>query len=113
MLLGKTEEFLFGETGLTSAGNGEAFKNWLSRNAMGVSYMLDNMMSDANRQKTEKIYADALQAASGDAELSQRLQDAWQAATSLPADATLDAKIDTARELLVAMTLAYRSPEGI
>ena len=113
MLLGKTEEFLFGETGLTSAGNGEAFKNWLSRNAMGVSYMLDNMMSDANREKTEKIYADALKAVSGDAELKQRLQKAWQAATSLPADATLDAKIEAARELLVAMTLAYRSPTGV
>ena len=113
MLLGKTEEFLFGETGVKPAGNGEAFKNWLSRNAMGVSYMLDNMLSDANRQKTEKIYADALQAASGDAELLQRLQDAWQAATSLPADATLDAKVDAAHELLVAMTLAYRSPEDI
>ena len=113
MLLGKTEEFLFGETGLKPSGNGEAFKNWLSRNAMGVSYMLDNMMSEANRLKTETIYEDALQAASGDVELRQCLQEAWEAVQSLPADATLDAKVDTTRELLVAMTLAYRSSEDI
>ena len=31
MLLAKGEEFLFGETGIEPAGNGEAFKNWLAR----------------------------------------------------------------------------------
>ncbi len=113
MLLGKTEEFLFGETGLKPAGSSAAFKNWLSRNAMGVSYMLDNMMSDANKQKTERIYEDALRAASGDMELRQRLQETWQAANALPENATLDAKIDAAHDLLVAMTLAYRSSEVI
>ena len=47
-------------------------------------------------------------AADGDMELQQRLQDAWHAVQRLPADATLDAKVDAAHELVTAMVLAFR-----
>ena len=110
MLMEKGEQFLFGETGLGRPGTGQPFKNWLARNAMGVEHMLANMMSDANRLKTMELYAQAMLAADGDMELQQRLQDAWHAVQDLPADATLDAKVDAAHELVTAMVLAFRTP---
>ena len=109
MLLAKGEEFLFGETGIAPAGGGQPFKNWLARNAMGVQHMLGNMMSEANRLKTLDLYAKAMLAASNDFALLQRLQDAWHAVQSLPADATLDAKVDATHGLVTAMVLAFRA----
>ena len=110
MLLAKGEEFLFGETGLAPAGTGEAFKNWLSRNAMGVRHMVTNLMSEANRLKTLDLYAKALVASSADAVLQQRLQEAWRGVQALPADATLDAQVAAAHKLISAMVLAFRAP---
>ena len=109
MLLAKGEEFLFGETGLAPAGTGEAFKNWLSRNAMGVRHMVANLMSEANRLKTLDLYARALVASSADAVLQQRLQEAWRGVQALPADATLDAQVAAAHKLITAMVLAFRA----
>ena len=110
MLLAKGEEFLFGETGIEPAGNGEAFKGWLARNAMGVRHMVGNLMSEANRLKTLDLYAKALVASSADAVLQQRLQEAWRGVQALPADATLDAQVDAAHKLITAMVLAFRAP---
>ena len=110
MLLAKGEEFLFGETGLAPAGTGEAFKNWLSRNAMGVRHMVANLMSEANRLKTLDLYAKALVASSADSVLQQRLQEAWRGVQALPADATLDAQVAAAHKLISAMVLAFRAP---
>ena len=110
MLLAKGEEFLFGETGLAPAGTGEAFKNWLSRNAMGVRHMVTNLMSEANRLKTLDLYAKALVASSADSVLQQRLQEAWRGVQALPADATLDAQVAAAHKLISAMVLAFRAP---
>ena len=111
-LLDKSEAFLFGETGAAPAGGGQAFKLWLSRNAKGVEHMLGTLTSQKNRD----IYNHAQAQARGDLELQTRLQDAWRAVQELPADATLDAKVDAAHALLVTMTLACRSnpsPSGV
>ena len=105
--LAKTEEFLSSETGLQRAGNGEALKNWLAKNARGVKDMLGKLTDPKNM----KIYADALQAANGDFAQQERLQDAWKAVRALPTDATDDAKIDAAHRLLVEMVVAYRTPQ--
>ena len=104
-LLDKSEAFLFGETGAAPVGGGQAFKLWLSRNAKGVEHMLGTLTS----QKNHDIYERAQAQARGDLELQTRLQDAWRAVQELPADATLDAKVDAAHALLVTMTLAFRS----
>lgn len=109
MLLEKGEQFLFGETGLAPYGSGEAFKNWLSRNAMGVERMLAGMMDGANRAKTMDLYTRAMLAADGDAELQQRLQDAWHDVRDLPADATLDEKVDAVHAFVSTMVRAYRT----
>ena len=104
-LLEKSEIFLFGESGIELSGGGEEFKMFLSRNALGVEKMLGTLKDP----KQVDIYHKALLQADGDFELQERLQDAWRAVHSLPDDATLDAKVDAAHKLLVAMTLAYRS----
>ncbi|MBQ9727081.1 MAG: hypothetical protein IJV65_06210 [Kiritimatiellae bacterium] len=104
-LLAKSEEFLFGETGIEPSGGGQEFKLWLSRRARGVEHMLGTLSEPKNRG----IYERALAQAQGDFELQARLQDAWRAVQNLPADATPDAKVDAAHELLVALTLAFRS----
>ena len=104
-LLGKGEEFLFGETGLEPAGGGQPFKNWLARNAKGVEHMLGTL----NDRKNLDIYERAMAQAQGDFDLQVRLQDAWNVVQALPADADLDAKVDAAHNLLVAMVLAYRT----
>ena len=109
MLLAFGEQFIFGETGLHPVGGGQAFKTFLSRNAMGVQYMLAHLMDEKNMEKTADIYARAQLATGRDSILRQRLQDAWRAVHALPADATLDRKVDAAHELLVAMVLAFRS----
>ena len=109
MLLDKGEQFLFGETGVGRPGSGQPFKNWLARNAMGVERMLTAMLDEANIGKTMELYAGAMQAADGDMELQQRLQDAWHAVRDLPADATLDAKVDAVHALITSMVLAYRT----
>lgn len=110
MLLAFGEQFIFGETGLHPAGGGQAFKTFLSRNAMGVQHMLAHMMDEKNMEKTADIYARAQLAAGHDSILRQRLQEAWHAVHALPADATLDRKVDAAHELIVAMVLAFRTP---
>jgi len=103
-LLEKSEMFLFGETGIELSGGGEEFKMFLSRNALGVEKMLRTLRDP----KQVEIYLKAQLQASGDFELQERLQNAWLAVQRLPDDATLDAKVDAAHKLLVAMTLAYR-----
>ena len=104
-LLAKSEEFLFGETGLEPSGGGQEFKLWLSRRAQGVEHMLGTLAE----RKNERIYERAFAQASGDLALQTRLQNAWNAVRNLPADASPDAKVDAAHALLVAMTLAFRS----
>ena len=104
-LLAKSEEFLFGETGLQPSGGGQAFKLWLSRNATGVERLLGRL----DERKNLDIYERALAQAQDDFELQVRLQDAWRAVQDLPADATPDAKVDAAHALLVALTLAFRA----
>ena len=110
MMLEKGEQFLFGETGLEPMGTGEALKQYLSRNALGVSYMLENMKKEENREKAEKLYADARRAAERDLALQQRLEEAWDEVQGLADDATLDVKVAAAHKLVVAMVLAYRTP---
>ena len=109
-LCGDLRALIAGETGLEPAGSGEAFKNWLSRNAMGVRHMVTNLMSEANRLKTLDLYAKALVAASADSVLQQRLQEAWRGVQSLPADATLDVQVAAAHKLILAMVLSFRAP---
>ncbi len=104
-LLAKSEEFLFGETGFEPSGGGEEFKLWLSRRAHGVEHMLGTLAEPRNVE----VYERALEQADGDLALKTRLQDAWRAVQDLPADATLDAKVDAAHALLVALTLAFRT----
>ena len=111
MLLDKGEQFLFGETGVEPAGSGQPFKTWLARNAMGVSHMLAHLTdTDEHTAKTIDLYNGAMAAAGGDMDLQERLQNAWRTVQELPADATLDAKVDAAHALITAMVLAYRSP---
>ena len=111
MLLDKGEQFLAGETGVSQPGSGQPFKSWLSRNAMGVSYMLAHLKdTEENREKTVNLYNTARAAAAGDMELQERLQNAWQRVEDLGEDATLDAKVDAAHELITAMLLAYLNP---
>ena len=93
-----------------TSSTGEAFKNWLSRNAMGVRHMVTNLMSEANRLKTLDLYAKALVASSADAVLQQRLQEAWRGVQALPADATLDVQVAAAHKLISAMVLSFRAP---
>jgi len=109
-LLAKSEEFLFGETGIEPSGGGQEFKLWLSRRAHGVEHMLGTL----GERKNIEIYNRALALADGDQELKTRLENAWRAVQDLPDDATLDAKVDAAHALLVALTLAYRTePQAI
>ena len=65
-------------------------------------------MSLTCQLKQELSPAGAMQAADGDLELQQRLQDAWHAVRGLPADATLDAKVDAVHRLVVSMVRAFR-----
>ncbi|MBQ7650678.1 MAG: hypothetical protein IJS15_06940, partial [Victivallales bacterium] len=104
MLLGRGEEFLFGETGLEPIGGGQPFKNWLSRNAKGVEHFLGTL---ADRRNID-IYERALAQAQGDFDLQVRLQNAWRTVQELPQDATLDAKVDAAHALVVSMVQAFR-----
>ena len=55
--------------------------------------------------KNQEIRDAALQHAPVD--LQQEIQDAWNAATALPADATDDEKLNAVNELLVKLTAAY------
>jgi hypothetical protein len=113
MLLGKCEGFLFGETGIKPVGGGQPFKTWLARNSLGVRHMVTHLMAPENMAKTAEIYAKAQLSASNDTILLHRLQDAWRAIHALPADATLDAQVDAAHELLVAMVLSFRADPAI
>ena len=110
MLLEKGEQYLFGETGLEPMGTGEALKQYLSRNALGVSYMLENLKKEENREKAQKLYDDAHRAAERDVVLQQRLKEAWDEVQGLADDAMLDVKVAAAHKLIVAMVLAYRTP---
>ncbi len=67
------------------------------------------MLGTLNDRKNLDIYERAMAQAQGDFDLQVRLQDAWDAVQALPADAALDAKVDAAHNLLVAMVLAYRT----
>ena len=109
MLMVKGADFLFGETGLKPFGGGADFKNWLSKNAKGVAYMLDKMRNDqAAADRAEELYNQASEAAAGDLAFRQRLERAWNAVRGLGANATLDRKVDAVHKLVVAMILAYR-----
>lgn len=110
MLLEKGEQYLFGETGLEPMGTGEALKQYLSRNALGVSYMLENLKKEENSEKAQKLYDDAYAAAERDVALQQRLEEAWNEVQGLADDATLYVKVAAAHKLIVAMVLAYRTP---
>ncbi len=103
-MLGRTEEFLFADTGFNRAGNGEALKNWLSRNYKGIEQMLGTLAEHKNVQ----ILADAIERTSANVELQQRLLDARHAVQNLPPNATPDAKLAAAYQLLVALVQAYR-----
>ena len=103
-LLEKSEMFLFGESGKEPSGDGQAFKLFLSRNAIGVEKMLNSIVSPKNIE----LYERALAQAQGDFDLQEKLQNAWRDVTNLPQDATLDVKVDAAHKLLVALTLAFR-----
>lgn len=107
MLLERGETFMLGETGLKPFGSGEAFKNWLARNALGVQHMVDNLLSDANKLKNLEIYQRALMAAEDDVILQQRLQEDWLRVTTLPPDATLDQKVDAVHKLVNSMVTAF------
>ena len=113
MLLAKCEEFLFGETGIRPVGGGEPFKTWLARNSLGVRHMVAHLMDAQNMAKTAEIYARAQESAARDPLLLQRLQDTWHALHALPADAPLDAQVDAAHALLVAMVLSFRADPAI
>ena len=111
MLMDKGEQFLFGETEVGRPGSGQPFKTWLARNAMGVSHMLAHLTdTEENKAKTIELYNGAMAAAGGDMDLQERLQNAWHRVEDLGADATLDAKVDAAHELITAMLLAYLNP---
>jgi len=103
-LLEKSEAFLFGESGDEPSGGGQAFKLFLSRNAVGVEKMLNSIVSPRNIE----IYQRALAQAQGDFDLQEKLQNAWREVLDLPRDAPLDAKVDAAHSLIVSLTLAYR-----
>ena len=105
--LAKTEEFLSSETGLQRAGNGEALKNWLAKHFVGVQNLLRSLTNPATVVKNTQIYANAFERVVNNDLLREALQDAWRTATTLPADATDDAKLDAAHRLLVALVEAY------
>lgn len=112
-LLSVTSDFLASETGLDPSGAGAPLKNWLSKNAHGVEKMLAGLFKDdAAALETVGIYNDALLASDGDYALQEKLQTAWRQVRSLPADATLDAKVDAAHDLLVCIVLAHRKLAG-
>lgn len=74
-----------------------------------VKSPLAHMMDEDHAAKTAEIYARAQVAAAGGPELQSRLQEAWQAVNTLPADATPDAKVDAAHRLLVEIVRAFRA----
>ena len=106
--LAKTEGFLSGETGLEKPGNGEAFKNWLAKNLRGVENLLKSLRDPATAARQMKVYADAFERVVDNDELRNRLQEAWRAATTLPADATPDRMVAAAHKLLVSLVQAYK-----
>lgn len=113
-MLQKGEEFLFGGTGIEPGAGSEAFKNWLADYATGVANRIRDMFSETGLEKTVRLYGDAVLAAdsAGDFALRTRLQDAWHALSTLPADATLDAKVDAMHAFLVPAVLAFRIAAG-
>ena len=70
-------------------------------------------MDAQNMAKTAEIYARAQQSAARDPLLLHRLQNTWHALHALPADAPLDAQVDAAHALLVAMVLSFRADPAI
>ena len=86
----------------------QILKGLLAKNYAGVNYMLAHLMDEEHAAKTSKIYAKAQVAATGDFERLSRLQEAWQAVNTLPADATPDAKVDAAHRLIVEIVRAFR-----
>lgn len=108
MLLAKAENILFGDTGLRPVGGEQTLKGLLAKNYAGVNYMLAHLMDEEHAAKTSEIYAKAQVAATGDFERLSRLQEAWQAVNTLPADATPDAKVDAAHRLIVELVRAFR-----
>ena len=109
MLLARAEGILFGDTGLKPLGGEQMLKGFLAKNYAGVNYMLAHMMDEDHAAKTAEIYAKAQVAAAGDPELQSRLQEAWQAVNTLPANATHDAKVDATHRLLVEIVRAFRT----
>ena len=109
MLLAKAEGLLFGDTGLRPLGGEQVLKGFLAKNYAGVNYMLAHLMDEEHAAKTTELYAKAQVASGGDFERLERLQEAWHAVNTLPANATPDAKVDAAHRLIVEMVRAFRA----
>ena len=108
-LMMKGEQFIYGTRGDNLTGGTEKFKNWLSANAMGVTKRITEMFSQENIVKTTELYAQAMLAAGNDEQIQFRLQNAWNTLRQLPADATLDAKVDAMHDFLVPLIMAFRT----
>jgi len=67
------------------------------------------MLSPENLVKTTELYAQAMLATGNDEHLKFQLQNAWKTLINLPADATLDAKVDAMNDFLVPMVMAFRT----
>ncbi len=105
-LLEKTENILLGDVAIDGPGNGEKLKNFLARNASGVSGLLVNLRLNASRN----IVADALRKCSHVPELHDEVEAAYAAALSARNGASKAEKLEVMQRLLVALVMAFRVP---
>ncbi len=105
-LLEKTENTLLTDVSLVS-GSGEALKNYLSRNITGIKALLPELKRAGS--KSQDIIERSKTAAGGDQELINRINDANIKINNLTATSTDDELVDAFHDLLIPVTLAYRS----
>ncbi|MBE6424227.1 hypothetical protein [Succinivibrio dextrinosolvens] len=105
-LLEKTENTLLTDVSLVS-GSGEALKNYLSRNITGIKSLLPELKKAGS--KSQDIIERSKTAAGGDQELINRINDANIKINNLTATSTDDEIVDAFHDLLIPVTLAYRS----
>lgn len=109
-LLGHAAEHLYLESvrDVGQPANSEAFKNWLASNFGAVEHTLATLDEDKNQE----LY-DTARRNTRDPHLAEELDDALQAAQTLPPDATDDVKLNAVHAFLVKLTTAYLLAERV
>lgn len=107
-LLGKTEQYLFADTGASAPGNSEAFKNWLCKHRAAIEDTMQTIRD--NTPGALALKAKAIEAVDGDPAAVRDIETAWNAVRDLPANALPEERLEANRRLLTTLVTAFRTP---